>query len=76
MFFEVTMRHNFKFTMLACYIAYLTQALVINFTPLLYVTFQTELELSLSQISLLIAINFLVGMIAFVVLKVLSKRYR
>ena len=52
------MRHNFKHTVLACYIAYLTQALVINFTPLLYVTFQTELGLSLSQISLLIALNF------------------
>ena len=52
------MRHNFKYTVCACYIAYLTQALVINFTPLLYVTFQTELGLSLSQISLLIAINF------------------
>lgn len=52
------MRHNFKYTVLACYIAYLTQALVINFTPLLYVAFQTELGLSLSQISLLIAINF------------------
>jgi fucose permease len=52
------MRHNFKYTVLACYIAYLTQALVINFTPLLYVTFQTEMGLTLSQISLLIAINF------------------
>ena len=52
------MRHNFKFTIFACYIAYLTQALVINFTPLLYVTFQTELGLTLSQISLLIAVNF------------------
>ena len=52
------MRHHYKYTVLACYIAYLTQALVINFTPLLYVTFQTELGLSLSQISLLIALNF------------------
>ena len=52
------MRHNFKYTVLACYIAYLTQAMVINFTPLLYVTFQTELGLTLSQISLLIAVNF------------------
>ena len=52
------MRHNFRYTTLACYIAYLTQALVINFTPLLYVTFQTEMGLTLSQISLLIALNF------------------
>lgn len=52
------MRHNFKCTVFACYIAYLTQALVINFTPLLYVTFQTDLGLTLSQISLLIAVNF------------------
>ncbi len=52
------MRRNFKFTVIACYIAYLTQALVINFTPLLYITFQNELGLTLSQISLLIAVNF------------------
>ncbi|MBQ7322802.1 MAG: MFS transporter [Clostridia bacterium] len=52
------MRTNFKYTVVACYIAYLTQALVINFTPLLYVTFQTDLGLTLSQISLLIAFNF------------------
>ena len=52
------MRRNYKFTVYACYIAYLTQALVINYTPLLYVTFQQELGLTLSQISLLIAINF------------------
>ena len=52
------MRRNFKYTVCACYIAYLTQALVINFTPLLYITFQNELGLSLSQISLLIAVNF------------------
>lgn len=52
------MRRNFKYTVIACYIAYLTQALVINFTPLLYITFQNDLGLTLSQISLLIAVNF------------------
>lgn len=52
------MRHSYKYTMLACYIGYLTQAIMINYIPLLYVTFQTSLGLSLSQISLLIAFNF------------------
>jgi len=52
------MRPNFKHTMFACYIGYLTQAIIINYAPLLYVTFQSSLGLSLSQISFLIAVNF------------------
>ncbi len=46
-------------TLLACYVGYLTQALVINYPPLLFVTFQRELGLSLSQLSTLIALAFI-----------------
>lgn len=51
---HLTHRH----TLIACYIGYLTQALVINFPPLLFVTFQRDYDISLSQVSALIAITF------------------
>lgn len=54
---------TFQATRKACYIGYLTQAIVINYIPLLYVTFQTSLGLTLSQISLLICINFGIQML-------------
>lgn len=48
-----------KHTILSSYVGYLTQAITINFAPLLFVTFQNTYDLSLSRISLLIAISFL-----------------
>ena len=49
---------NYHHTVLACYVGYLTQALVINFSPLLFVTFMRQYTLSLSQVSTLIAVSF------------------
>ncbi len=51
---------NYKPTILACFIGYTVQAITINFAPLLYVTFGNEFGLSISQISALIAVCFLV----------------
>ena len=50
---------SFRGTILACYVGYITQAVVNNFLPLLFVTLQAELALSLSQITLLVTVNFL-----------------
>lgn len=55
---QITARLNYKHTMVACYIGYLTQALVINFSPLLFVTFRNIYGLSLTQVSALIAVSF------------------
>ncbi len=49
---------NYRGTLVAGYIGYVVQALVINFAPLLFITFQTTYHLSLSQISALIMVNF------------------
>lgn len=50
---------NYKHTVFACYMGYLAQAIVINYVPLLYVTFQTEFGFSsLSKITLLTTICF------------------
>jgi len=47
-------------TKLASYVGYLTQAITINFAPLLFVTFQREYGLTLAQIGSIIAVGFLV----------------
>ena len=53
------MKLNSKHTLCAGYIGYTTQALAINFAPLLFVTFQEVYGISMTRISLLIAISFL-----------------
>lgn len=51
---------NYKNTMTACFVGYIVQAIVNNFVPLLFITFQQEYGIPLSKITLLITINFLV----------------
>ena len=52
------MDDKFSRARFACYVGYVTQAVVNNFMPLLFVTFQTEFSISAARISLLIAANF------------------
>ena len=47
-----------KHTILACFIGYISQAIIVNFAPLLFITFSTTYEIPLSQITFLITINF------------------
>lgn len=54
------MNTNYKKTVTACFIGYVVQAIINNFVPLLFVIFQTDYRISLSQITLLITVNFLV----------------
>ena len=53
------MKLSSKHTLAAGYIGYATQALAINFTPLLFITFEKSYNITLSKIGLLIAISFL-----------------
>lgn len=53
------MKLTHRATMLACYNGYVTQAISINLAPLLYLTFQNEFGLSVTELSGLIAFNFL-----------------
>ena len=53
------MRDNYKKTILACYVGYITQAIINNFAPLLFLTFQSNYNLSLKQVTLLVTFNFL-----------------
>lgn len=47
----------------ACFMGYVTQAIVNNFAPLLFVTFKTSYGIDIWQITLLITINFIVQLI-------------
>ncbi len=54
------MKFNFKTTMISCFIAYIVQAIVNNFSPLLFITFNETYQIPLSQITFLVTINFAV----------------
>ena len=45
-------------TIRSCFIGYIVQAIVNNFVPLLFITFQSQYSIPLSKITLLITINF------------------
>ena len=47
-----------RHTVTACYVGYITQAIVNNFAPLLFVTFQTAFDVSLTLLGMLITVNF------------------
>lgn len=53
------MKLTAKHTIFAGYVGYMTQALVINFSPLLFITFEKTYGISIGKIGLLIAISFL-----------------
>ncbi len=53
------MKLTAKHTVSACFVGAMVQALVINFSPLLFLTFENEFDISLGKISLLIAISFI-----------------
>lgn len=49
---------NYKKTIAACFTGYVVQAIVNNFVPLLFITFQKTYNISLSQITMLVTFNF------------------
>ena len=51
-------RTDYGHTIYASYLGYITQAIINNFVPLLFLTFQGEYAISLDKIGLLVTINF------------------
>ena len=49
---------NYNKTLYACFIGYIIQAIINNFAPLLFLTFQSSYKIPLSQITLLVTANF------------------
>ncbi len=60
---EMKNKLTYKHTISMCYIGYVSQAIVINFAPLLFLTFNKGYGISLEKISLLITINFTIQLI-------------
>lgn len=54
------MNKGYRWTVNACFIGYIIQAIVNNFVPLLFLTFQSSYGIPLSRITLLITVNFAV----------------
>ncbi|MDY5627664.1 MAG: MFS transporter [Clostridia bacterium] len=52
------MKFTYKHTLYASYIGYITQAIVNNLSPLLFLTFHNRFGISLELISVLITLNF------------------
>ena len=51
-------KNEYNKTIKACFTAYIVQAIVNNFVPLLFLTFQRRYNIPLSQITMLITFNF------------------
>ena len=47
-------------TKLACYLGFITQAIVANFTPLLFMVFHREYEVSIARLALIPAVFYIV----------------
>ncbi|NLB38826.1 MAG: MFS transporter [Clostridiales bacterium] len=54
---------TFNHTIKASYVAYIVQAIINNFVPLLLVTFQRDFGISLEKIALLVGFNFAVQLV-------------
>ena len=52
------MKTDYQKTLYACFIGYIVQAIVNNFAPLLFLTFQSTYHIPLSSITMLVTINF------------------
>lgn len=52
------MKNQYNKTVIACFVGYIVQAIVNNFVPLLFLTFQRTYDIPLSQITMLVTINF------------------
>ena len=62
---------TYKNTLLACYTGYITQAIIVNFMPILFAVFRDEFGISFTQLGSLVLINF----VTQICVDVISARY-
>ncbi len=68
------MKANYSHTLKACYVGYIVQAIINNFTPLLFVTFNKQFNISIEMISILIFLNFSVQILTDIsAIKIIEK---
>ena len=56
-------RNSYEHTIYASYLGYITQAVVNNFAPLLFLTFASTFGLSLAQITMITTVNFMTQLV-------------
>lgn len=54
---------NYDRTVVACFNGYVTQAIINNFMPLLFVTFSATLGIDMARLSMLISVNFVTQLV-------------
>lgn len=52
------MKNGYNKTIISCFVGYIVQAIINNFIPLLFLTFQDSYGISLGKITLLVTFNF------------------
>ena len=67
-------RTSYRQTIYACYLGYITQAVVNMFPPLLFLIFQDTFGISLQQITSLVTINFVVQIVVDLIAGKISDR--
>lgn len=67
-------KNNYKATLAAAFLGYITQAIMLNFPPLLYIFFQDDYGLSLAQVSVLISANIVVELLVDVIVSKIAAR--
>ena len=58
---------SYKDTLKSCYLGYITQAIVVNFMPILFIVFQEEFGISFTDLGGLVLLNFVTQIIVDVV---------
>lgn len=71
---DVNMVKNYRKTLLACYLGFITQAISANFAPLLFLKFHKEYSIPLGKIALISTVFFLTQLIVDVLCSYFADR--
>ena len=71
---DVNMAKNYKKTLTACYLGFITQAIAANFAPLLFLKFHTDFHIPLGRIALISTVFFLTQLIVDVLCSYFADR--
>lgn len=55
----MTKQKNYRKTLITCYLGFITQAIVANFAPLLFLRFHSEYGISLGKIALISTVFYI-----------------
>ncbi|MBQ9734678.1 MAG: MFS transporter [Clostridia bacterium] len=70
----MSIKTNYKATLFSCFSGTVTQAIVVNFFPLLFLTFCASYNISLEKVTILVTVNFLLQLLTDLVsTKLISK---